>query len=104
MDDPERGTQQGDVFNQNAFALVEIDHLWAQTACRTKLTLVHGNAVLGIFQQAGTGTHVLGDTTLLHAKLLAATPRPPCFVASATIDGTLTGNSDVLCLIGIDQW
>ena len=46
---------------------------------------------------------VLGNTALLHPKALVAAPRPPCLVGATSIDGPLTGDSDVLCLIGIDQ-
>ena len=104
MNDPERRTQQGDILNQDALALVEVNHLWTQTIGGTELTLVHGNTILSIFQQTGTGTHVLGNAALLHAKLLAAAPGPPGLVSAATVDSSLTCHGNILGLVSINQW
>ena len=50
MDNPEGRTQQGDVLNENALTLVEVNHLRTQTVLRTKTALVHINAILGTLQ------------------------------------------------------
>ena len=104
MDNPERRAQQGDVLNEDAFALVEVDHLGTQPVGGTKAALVHGDTIFSLLEQTGTGSHVLGNAALLHTELLAATPRPPCLVGTAAVNGSLTRNGNVLSLIGIDEW
>ena len=104
MNDPERRTQQGDIFNQNTITLVQVNHLGTQTVFGTELTLVHGNTIFSIFQQTGTGSHILGNAAFLHAKLLTATPGPPCLVASTAVYGSLTSYGNILSLISINQW
>ena len=45
MNHPEGRTQQGDILNENALALVEVDKLWAQTVFFGEAALIHGNTV-----------------------------------------------------------
>ena len=103
VDDPEGRAQQGDILDEDAVALVEVDHLRAQTVLGTEATLVHVDTVFGLLQQTGAGSHVLGDAALLHAEPLVATPGPPCLVGAATVDGAAPRDGDILGLIGIDE-
>ena len=103
VDDPEGRPQQGDVLNEDALALVQVNHLGTQTVLRTEAALVHVDTVLGIFQQTGTGTLVLGYAALFHAEALVAAPGPPCLVRATAVNGTLARDGDVLGLVGIDE-
>ena len=103
VDDPERRAQQGDILDENALALVQVNHLRAQPVGRAVASLVHGNAVLGLLQQLGACALVLGYAAGLHAEALVAAPGPPCLVRAATVDGAPSGDGYVLGLVGIDE-
>ena len=103
VNNPERRAKQCDIFNQNAFALVQVNHLGTQAVSRTELALVHGHTIFCILKQTGTGSLILGNTTRLHTKATVSTPRPPSVVRTATINSSLTSNGNVLGLIGINQ-
>ena len=100
---PERRTQQGDVFNEDAFALIQVNHLRAKSVGCSETALVHVHAVLGIFQQLGTRSLILGNATRLHAEARIATPGPPCVIRAASVNGAFTRDGDVLGLVGVNQ-
>ena len=105
MDDPERRAQQSDVLDENALALVEVDHLRAQSVLRTKATLIHVDAVLGSLQQAGTAAvPLVNGHPFLEAELRGADPWPPSLARTTTIDGTATCDGHVFLLVGVNQW
>ena len=105
MDDPEGRAQQGDIFDEDTLALVQVDHLGAQAVARTVASLVHGHPVFSLFQQLwATGfLPLVYGHALLESEFGGTHPGPPCLTAATTIDGAFTGNGDVLLLIGIDQ-
>ena len=110
MDHPEWRTQQGDVLQQDAFALVEANQLWAQTifgsenALRATLTflIIHRYAVLTILKQARARTATLTDGALFPSETGIAVPWPPGVVATTTIDGALAGDGNILGLESIN--
>ena len=105
MNYPERRAQQCDVLNEDAFTLVEVNHLRAQSVGGTETTLVHRHTVLSLFQQTGTTVLIplVNRHAVLIAKLFAAHPWPPRIVRAATVDGALTRNGDITCLVSIDE-
>ena len=110
MNYPEGRTQEGDILEEDTFTLVEVDKLWTHTILRSKYALgrafsffiIHGNTILTIFQHSGTTAFVLGRTFSLITKSGITNPGPPGVSAATTIDGTLTGDGDVLGFEGID--
>ena len=103
VDDPERGAQQGDILNQDALTLVEVDELGTQTVLRAEAALVHVDTILGSLQQA-----LSGAVPLVHGHIVLETetgiahPWPPRLTGTAAVNGTLTRHGDVLLLEGID--
>ena len=110
MDDPEGRAQQRDILEQNALTLIEADELWAQTVFSSEdalgralpFLIIHGDAVLAVLQQTGTGATTLTDHALLPSEAGVAVPRPPGVVGAATVDGTLACDSNILGSEGID--
>ena len=100
---PEGRTKQGNVLDEDSLTLVEVNHLGAQTVLRAKATLVHGHTILGLLQQTGTGSLILGYATRFHAEARISTPRPPSLVRTATINSSLTCDGNILGLVGINQ-
>ena len=79
MDNPERRTQQGDVLYQNAFALVEVDELWAQAVLLGEAALVHGYSVFSRLEQTRSAGFfpLVNRHALLESELRRTDPRPP---------------------------
>ena len=110
MDHPERRAQQSDILQQDTLTLVERYELGPQTIGRTETALrcaltffiIHGDTVLTVLQQTGTGFDALTDHTFFPAKAGIAVPWPPCLHRAAAVNSTLTRDGDVLSLEGID--
>ena len=102
VDHPERRAQQGDILDEHSVAIICVDELWTQTVLSRKAALFHIHAILGIFQQTCAGTHVLTDFTFFPSVFFCTAPFPPSAVLTATVDGALAGDSDVVLLVGID--
>ena len=110
MDDPEGRAQQRDILEQDALALIEADELWAQTILRAKHALgraltfliIHGDAVLAVLQQTGTGATTLTDHALLPSEAGVAVHRPPGVVGTTAVDGSLACDGNILSPEGID--
>ena len=109
---PEGRVEQGDVLDEDALTLGEVDQLWAQTILRSEgallraLTLLVGHryTVLAILQQSWTGLVLLGNHAGLPSEALSTAPGPPCLLRTATVYGSLTGYGNILSLIGVDEW
>ena len=107
---PEGRVEQGDVLDEDALTLGEVDQLWAQTVLRSEgallraLTLLVGHwyTVLTILQQSWTGLVLLGNHAGLPSEALSTAPGPPGLLRTATVYGTLARDGDVGLLEGID--
>ena len=110
MNDPEGRTQQGDILNQNALALIKADELGTHAilgregtgGCGASLAVRHGLAILSILEQTCTTSQFLTDNALLPSIFGGTTPRPPGFASASTINGALARQGDVVCLESIN--
>ena len=110
MDDPERRAQQCDIFHEDTLAFVEVHELGTKTILNAEDTfggtltflIVHRNTIFSILQQTGPTTLVLGDSSFLGTETAVTAPGPPSVVRPTAIDGSLTCNSNILGLEGIN--
>ena len=110
MNHPERRVEQGDVFDEDALTLGEVDQLRTQAVLLSEGALLRGvtfcighrHTILTILQQSWTGLVLLGNHTGLPSEALSTAPRPPSLLRTATINGTLARDGNVGLLEGID--
>ena len=103
MHHPEWGAKHGDTLDDNIFALIQVHQLRTKTVAFAEASLIHIHTVLGILQQGGTAALAL---VLLNGRVLwiafFTTHGPPRLRCGIAVNGALTCDADVLCLIGID--
>ena len=105
MHHPERRTQHGDTFNEDAVALVQVDELRTQAFAGTENALVHVDTVLSELQKVCTSAGILlflGYDDVFALRCLAA-HEPPCLVGAVAVDGSFTCDSDVFLLVCVDK-
>ena len=101
VDNPERRTQQRDVLDGYIVALIQIDELRTQTRI-FHVTLFERFACLAVFEQQRTTNLLTFLQVGRPTETVFAAHLPPGVVASVTVDGSLTGNGDVLLTVSVD--